>query len=102
MTNYYSGETLTVTVSAFDKVTKFPVSAPMCTVNFYAPPKNPELNVADRVVDFSFQAVYDANQRLYVAYVDTSGWAGGTWYYQGILNLNTFKAWEYSTVSILA
>lgn len=98
----YSGESLTVTVSAFDRVTKFPISSPTCTVNFFAPPKNPQLNPTDREVDYSFQAVFDSAQNLYVAYINTSGWIGGNWYYQAVLSLPPYSAWEYQTFTLTA
>lgn len=94
--------TLTATVSATDMVSKFPISVPTCTINFFAPPKNPKLNPTDRVVDYSFQAVFDPSQKLYVAQIDTTGWVGGTWYYQGVLTVAPYTAWEYSTFSLIA
>lgn len=98
----YSGESLTVTVSAFDRVTKFPISAPTCTVNFFAPPKNPKINPSDRVADYSFQAVFDAAQNLYVAYIDTDSWIPGIWWYQGVLTLEPYSAWEYQSFTMTA
>ncbi len=92
----YSGVTLAVKVSAIDSVTKFAISEPTCTFNFYAPPKNPKMNPSDRTVDHSFPGLFDEAQQKYVAYVDTTGWAGGVWYYQAELSLVPYTSWEYA------
>lgn len=99
--SYYSGMTFAVTAGAFDAVTKLPVSEPTCTVNFYAPPKNPRLNPTDRVADYSFAGVYDPNQKAYVAVVTTTGWVGGNWYYQAVFDNSPNTAWEYAQFTLL-
>jgi hypothetical protein len=99
---YNAGQTMVVTAGAVDQVTKLPISAPACNINFYAPPKNPKFFPSDRVVDYTVQAVFDNVQHLYVAYVDTSGWLGGLWWYQSVLSYNGFTASEYSNVTIIA
>jgi hypothetical protein len=98
----YTGMTIAVTVGAFDQVTKFPVSTPACTVNFYAPPKNPRLNPTDRVADYTTTGTFDPNQNVYVATINTTGWVGGTWYYQGLLDDGVNQSWEYGTFNLVS
>jgi hypothetical protein len=95
--NLYSGMSLSVKAGAVDRVTKQYVSAATCTFNFFAPPKNPELNATDREADYTFTGTFDSAQNLYVATVDTTGWAGGIWYYQAVLSASPYSSWVYST-----
>jgi|SRR6185503_17957022 len=95
------GETLTVLVSAFDRVTKLPVSDAVCTVDFFAPPKDPEHNPADRTADHTFTATFDSGQNAYTIDVDTTGWAAGQWTYRGKL-VSTKTGFEYGTFVLLA
>lgn len=98
----YSGMDIVVKAQAFDQVTKFPISTATCTVNFFTPPKNPADNPSDRVVDYSAVGVYDPDQQLYVATMNTTGWIGGQWYYQTILASGSFSSWNYFTFTLKA
>jgi hypothetical protein len=98
----YAGMTLTAKAGAVDRVTKLYVSAATCEFNFFAPPKNPELNPTDREADYTFSGTFDPSQNLYVAVVDTTGWIGGLWHYQAVLAVSPYTAWEYSTFRLNA
>jgi hypothetical protein len=98
----YSGMDILVKAQAFDQVTKIPVSSAVCTVNFFKPPKNPDDNPSDRIVDYSTQGVYDPDQQLYVAPMSTDGWIGGLWYYQIVLTAPPFSSWSYFTFTLKA
>ena len=98
----YSGMDIAVKVQAFDQVTKMPISSALCTVNFFTPPKNPADNPADRVVDYTATGVYDPDQQLYVATMNTTGWIGGQWYYQAVLADSPFSSFEYFTFTLKA
>jgi hypothetical protein len=93
----YSGMTITVTAQAFDRVTKLPISNPTCVFNFYAPPKDPEYNPSDRVVDYTCTGTFDPDQNKYTGVITTTGWTGGKWHYQGVLSESPYSAWEYSS-----
>lgn len=98
----YSGMTLVAKASAVDRITKQYVSAATCTFNFFGPPKNPELNPTDRTPDHTVTGTFDTTQNAYTAVVDTTGWVGGTWYYQALLVVSPYTAFDYSSFNLTA
>jgi hypothetical protein len=101
VSSLYSGMTLVAKASAINRVTKFPISSPICMFNFFQPPKSPKDNPSDRVPDFSFQGIFDPAQNMYVAYIDTDDWLAGNWWYQAVLTAEPYTAWEFSTFKLL-
>lgn len=100
----YSGATLTFKVRGLDPVTLYVITDAVCTVNAYAPPKNPSVNPGDRTADFTFTAVYDPASRFYLVQAPTAGWAPGTWWLQALLagGAANYNAWSYASFPLLA
>lgn len=78
----YVGKSLSVTASAFNPVTKLPITGGTCTVDFFAPPKDPKDNPSDRTVDHTVTASFDSGQNAYIATISTTGWVAGKWFYR--------------------
>jgi hypothetical protein len=76
------GKSLSVTASAFDPVTKYPITGGTCTVDFFAPPKDPDDNPSDRTVDHTVTGTFDSGQNAYIATISTTGWPAGKWFYR--------------------
>ena len=98
---FRAGETLLITVSATDRFTKMPVSDAVCTVDLFAPPKNPEANPNDRTVDHSIIGAYDSGSKMYLIYVDTSGWTPGRWVYRATLS-GPYISFDYEEFTLQA
>jgi hypothetical protein len=96
--------TLTFKIRGTDPVTQDVITDAVCTVNAYAPPKNPSVNVPDRTADFTLTTTYDPVSRFYLASVATTGWAAGTWWLQALLagGAANYNAWAYASFPLLA
>lgn len=95
------GMTLNVVSSAVDRTQKTPISDATCTVDFFAPPKDPKHNPVDRTVDHTFMATFDAGQHAYIVDVPTVGWVPGHWTYRTTLT-DTATGWTYDYFDLLA
>lgn len=88
-----TGNTGVAFAKATDPITKLPISEATCVVDFFAPGKDPEHNVNERAVDFTFPGNYDERVTGYLCYFTTSGsWTAGVWTYRVTLT----SAYEYS------
>lgn len=76
---YYVGQSLNANIAAFDRATKLAITGGTCTVDFFAPPKDPEDNPADRVVDHTYTATFDTGLNAYTLNFPTTGWTAGVW-----------------------
>lgn len=82
----YVGMNINLKVRGTDGFSKKVISDASCTINLFAPPKNPQANSGDRTnPDYRISAVYDPVSRYYIATVSSTGWAAGTWWMQGII-----------------
>lgn len=82
----YVGMNIDLKVRGTDGFSRKIITDANCTINLYAPPKNPRDNVLDRQsVDVAVTAVYDPAIRYFTATVPTAGWAPGQWWMQGII-----------------
>jgi len=96
----YSGMRIDLKVRGADGFTKKIITDASCVINLFAPPKNPLANPSDRVhPDYAATAVYDNVSRYYLATVDTTGWAPGTWWMQGIISggSNNYQAFDFES-----
>lgn len=101
--DFYVGKSLNVTISAFDRATKFAITGGTCTVDFFAPPKNPEDNPNDRVVDHTFSATFDSGLNAYSLNFSTVGWTAGVWSYRATLtDASSNTDWFYDTFVLKA
>lgn len=92
-----------ITVSAFDPVTKYPITGGTCTIDFFAPPKNPEDNPADRTIDHTVSGVFDSGQNAYIATISSVGWIAGKWIYRVMLtDASADVDWIYDTFVLKA
>ena len=98
----YQGMNIDLKVRGTDGLSRKIITDAGCEINLYAPPKNPKLNVMDRVTDHVVTATYDPVTRFYIASVTTIGWAVGTWWMQGVLTggVENYAAWDYESFVI--
>lgn len=83
----YVGMNIDLKVRGTDGFTRKIIADAGCTINLFAPPKNPQENPADREdPDYVATATYDTPSRYYIATVPTTGWVPGTWWMQGIIS----------------
>lgn len=93
------GETFVVTSTARNPVSGELLADLRGEVEFYSPEKKPRLYEQDRVADHGpYPASYDAEQQVYLAYVDTAGWQPGRWTYRFSVAGDTFEGWEYGVM----
>lgn len=97
----YVGMTLNIVSSATDRIQKTPISDAVCTVDFFAPPKDPENNPADRIVDHTALAVFDTGQHAYTVDVTTTGWTPGRWTYRVTMS-DAAVGWAYASFELRA
>lgn len=95
----FTGMNIDLKVRGLDGLSQNIINDANCTINLFAPPKNPEQNVSDRVPDYVLTATYNSTIRYYVATISTTGWAAGTWWMQGIISggAENYEAWNYSS-----
>jgi len=87
-------------VRGTDGISRKIVTDANCIINLFAPPKNPEVNPADRLSpDRAVTATYDTATRYYLATVSTAGWAPGTWWMQGSISggSENYEAWDFAS-----
>lgn len=98
----YVGITVDLVVRGTDGYDKSIITDATCTVNLFAPPKNPQVNPSVRSnPDFQVPATYDSVNRYYVATVSTSGWAPGTWWMQGVIQGGVKNYYAFDFFSFL-
>lgn len=105
----FVGEGVTITCAAVDPTTGQQISNATAVVEFYAPPKNPAKVPTDRTVDHGpFTMAWNPNIEnkdgtlgAYFAFVDTTGWAAGKWFYKTTLSA-AFESWDYGSFKLEA
>lgn len=105
----YVGEGLAIFCEATDPVTGLAITDATAIVEFFAPPKVPAKVTTDRTVDEGpFDMSYDdtvenkdGTTGAYVAFVDTTGWAGGKWSYRVTIS-GAYESWDYATITLTA
>lgn len=103
----YTGEAVTIIVSAVNPVDGSVISDALGTAEFYAPGKKPKSVPSDRVPDADsiglvFNPDYqnrDGSTGAYIGQVDTAGWAPGRWTYKAILS-GVYDSWEFGTFTL--
>lgn len=101
--DFYVGKSLNITISAFDRATKLAITGGTCTVDFFAPPKNPKNNPSDRTVDHTFTATFDSGLNAYTLNFPTVGWAAGVWWCRSTLTDASGNVdWFYDTFVLKA
>jgi hypothetical protein len=101
----YVGMNIDLRVRGTDGITSRVVTDANCTINLFAPTKNPQLNPADRVSpDQVVTATYDPVSRYYLASVSTTGWAPGAWTFQGVLTggSGNYLAFDFESFTLEA
>jgi hypothetical protein len=96
----YAGMNIDLRVRGTDGQTRTIITDANCTINLFAPPKNPSINPLDRVSpDQVVTATYDPVSRYYLATVSTVGWVAGTWWMQGVLSggSENYQAWDFAS-----
>lgn len=98
----YAGEAVVIKASALDPVKGEMITDAAGEVLLYAPPKNPKAVPADRVHDGDpIPMTYEAEIERYVAYVDTTGFAAGKWFYKVTLT-GLYDTWEFGSFTLKA
>jgi hypothetical protein len=100
----YVGMSIDLKVRGADGFTGKIIADAICTINLFAPPKNPQVNPADRLSpDYTAIAVYDSASRYYLTTVPTTGWAAGVWWFQGVLSggAGDYEAWDYESFTLV-
>lgn len=100
----YVGETISCLVVATDpSLSDVAIIDASCSVEFFAPPKNPKTNVDDRTsIDHGPVALtYDSTRSGYFGIVDTTGWAAGTWWFRVVLTASRIN-WAFGSFKIKA
>lgn len=85
----FAGTNIDLKARGTDGFTRDVIIDASCTINLFAPPKNPKLNPGDRTSpDASVPAVFDPVSRYYLATMDKSVSAGkpGIWWMQAVLS----------------
>lgn len=83
----HAGETVAFQVRGVDGLSHAVITDAACTVNLFAPGRDPVGNPAVRASpDVTVATMYNAADRYYEASVSTAGWASGTWTAQGVIS----------------
>lgn len=101
----YVGMNIDLKVRGTDGFTRNIITDAACTINLYAPPKNPQANPLDRQSpDVVVTATYDTVSRYYLATVSTTGWASGVWWMQGVLagGAENYYAFDFESFTLAA
>jgi hypothetical protein len=101
----YTGMNIDLKVRGTDGFTKNIIMDANCTINLFAPPKNPSINPLDRTSpDEIVTATYDPVSRYYLATVSSVGWVPGAWWMQGVLSggSENYNAWDFYSFTLLA
>jgi hypothetical protein len=101
----FVGMNIDLKVRGTDGLTRNIITDASCTINLFAPPKNPSINPLDRTSpDVVVTATYDSVSRYYLATVSTGGWSPGTWWMQGVLSggAENYEAWDYASFTLVA
>jgi hypothetical protein len=99
----YAGMNIDLKVRGIDGITKAIVNDASCTINLFAPPKNPLSNPLDRTSpDQVVTATFDPVSRYYLATVNTVGWSPGLWWMQGVLSggAASYEAWDFASFEL--
>jgi hypothetical protein len=99
----YAGTNIDLKVRGSDAITRAVIADANCVINLYGPPSNPQLNPEQR--PFPSQVVtatFDPVSRYYLATVNTTGWAPGTWWMQGVLSggAGNYEAFDFACFTL--
>ena len=100
----YAGMRIDLKVRGTDGFSRKIITDAVCTINLFAPPKNPQQNPLDRQSpDVTVTAAYDPASRYYLATVASDGWVSGTWCMQGTLSggADNYLAFDFESFVIL-
>jgi hypothetical protein len=98
----YVGETISCLVTATDPTAADAAITDLdCSLEFFAPPKNPKANVEDRTPDADTALSYDDERGGYYGLVETADWVPGTWFYKVELT-GSRTNWAYGKFRIRA